>query len=325
MIDRIIESAMEQWEELWPGTSRPQDLHYVLQSRRRVILFLFDAQKKGSKLIGAVKISRRVEDNGQIERSVEVVGQVRRLLSRPILDTVPKAVLLNPVSGLSVSLEQGLPGEPLYLGRLSPMAMGRHRRNWEVWRQWLAEFQGQTAVGSFTVDASAIDKIVASSLQSVLNQEPAAPRIIDDFQKLTSDLVGLRLNAVWRYGDAHHSNILINKGRVSGVVDWEGAEADSWPTADWFQFAVQYLVDLYRVKYPGLVHVQCATKALDTLLRPADSSLASTVREQTCAFFSTHGLPTSTISAFLVVFLLQFHWPWDKKALIEHAHSILCG
>ena len=44
MIDRILESAMEEWEELWPGTPRPQDLRYVLQSRRRVILFLFDAE-----------------------------------------------------------------------------------------------------------------------------------------------------------------------------------------------------------------------------------------------------------------------------------------
>ena len=43
MFDQIIASALGSWEELWPDRPPPKDIRCVLQTRRRVILFLFDA------------------------------------------------------------------------------------------------------------------------------------------------------------------------------------------------------------------------------------------------------------------------------------------
>lgn len=325
MIDRIIESALEHWEELWPGTPHPADLRYVLQSRQRVILFLFDAKKKGNKLVGVIKISRHVEENDRLERSVRLVSKVRQQLDGQVLETVPKAILLEPVHGLSASLEQGLPGEPMPFGFIPWVVTRWHRRNWQAWRQWLTEFQRQTVNDSIAINARMIDEMIVPGLVRALERDPAASHVIHDLQVVARELDGFVIRKVWRYGDAHRSNILICRGRVSGVVDWEAVEADHyWPTSDWFQFAFQYLVELCRVKFPKASYSERGGKAIDMLLQPADSSLTSMIQEQTRTFLDTWGVKAWAIPAFFVTFLARFYWPWDKGALLKRAHTILC-
>jgi len=312
MFDQIIASALGSWEELWPDRPPPRDIRCVLQSRRRVILFLFDADREGDELVGVIKISRRVEQNASLERSVQLVQQVRQQLTGDVLCTVPKTILLPPIHGLSTSLEQALPGEPMYLGHLRWTASRWHRRYWRAWRRWLIEFQQQTLGEFTTIDTDTVSEALSPVLEYVPREDAGTVRGV------ANRLVGLEFPKVWRYGDAHHSNILITHGKVSGLVDWEGAETKHWPASDWFQFGFQYLVDYYRTRYPGMPRSELGKRAIDALLLPPDTLLASVAQEQTRSFFASWGVKASLVPALLVFFLPQFHWPWDKDLLLMH-------
>ena len=313
MFSQIIASDLRGWEELWPDRPQPKDLRYVLQSRRRVILFLFDAKGKGDKLVGVIKISRRVEQNASLERSVQLVRQVRQQLSGNILRTVPETILLPQIHGLSVSLEQALPGQPMYLGHARWTASKWHHRYWQAWRRWLTEFQQQTMGEVVAIDVDTVSEVLSPVLEHIPGRDAKALRGI------ANRLIGLEFPWAWRYGDAHHSNILITQGEVSGLVDWEGTETKHWPASDWFQFGFQYLVDYYRLRYPGTPHSELGKRAIDALLLPPDSALASVAQEQTRSFFAAWGVKASFVPALLVFFLAQFHWPWDKDLLLKHA------
>jgi hypothetical protein len=323
MIDQIIESALAHWQELSPDKPRPQDLRFVLQSRRRIVLFLFDTRKRGQKLVGVVKISRRAEANNQLEQTVRVLGEVRRQLDGWVQDTVPRAILLEPVHGLGASLQQALPGTPMYLSRTRWLAVARHRRNWEAWGRWLREFQRQCTGKTCVIDARSIDRLIVPHLLEALSQAAGGRQLVAELRAVVSDLEGVRATNVWRFGDAQHSNILLASGSVSGVVDWEGAEADQWPTSDWYQFAFQYVIDVYRTQYPEATEAELGQKAVRALFQPADSSLTEMVQEQTRKFLASWGLNDGLGPPFLVAFLAQCYWPWDKASLLRHAHSMV--
>ncbi len=324
MIEQIVGSALEHWDELCPGEPCPEGVRYILQSRRRVILFLFCGRGKGDRLVGVVKISRRAEENRVLEKAAKSAMKVRQQLCGHVLETVPKTILLKPIQGLSVALEQGLPGKPMYLGQIPWIAGRTHRRNWQLWRAWLVEFQRQTRSRSVRIDTDMTDQILIPNLGMTLKDHQNAAHIISDLQLLVKELEGVLIPKVWRYGDAHHSNILIDKNQVSGVVDWEGVEVDHWPTSDWFQFAFQYLVDVERKKAPQVAPSEWGKRAIDILLRPSDSRLASLVHEQGQMLLAAHGIESSFGPALFVVFLAQLYWPWDKASLCSHTHAVLC-
>ena len=259
-----------------------------------------------------------------MERAVKSAMEVRQQLSSNILDTVPKTILLGPVQGLSVALEQGLAGEPMSFGPIPWTVTRWHRQNWRAWRLWLTEFQRQTAIDSLLVTAGLLDDIAAHALSRTLGRDPSASHILDDLVEVTKGLEGFVIPRAWRYGDAHHSNILLHRGKVSGVVDWEGAENAQWVSTDWFQFAFQYLVDLHRVQCPQVSSDVLGKKAADTLLNPPQCSLDSLIQEQTSTFMDTWGMTAEAMPALFVAFVAKLYWPSDKKNLLKHVHALLC-
>lgn len=324
MIDLIRRSALDNWQELWPDAPSPKHVRTILQSRRRVILFLFDVQDRGRRFAVA-KVSRRVEENAQLERAVRLVSAVRQRLGEDLTITVPKTILLDPIHGLSASLEQGLAGTPMFLGHMPLSGLRHHRRNWQTWQDWLVEFQRQTVIDSVAIDVGMIGETIEPEFARALKDDPVGLQVGGDLQEIAHRLDGSVIHRVWRYGDAHPSNILTRGSRVSGVVDWEGGEEDSWPTSDWFQFAFQYLVGYYRVRSLNASESDLAIRALDAILRPATSPLASMVREMTVGFLASLGMGEPMIPACFVVFLAHLYWPSDKRCLLRHAHTILCG
>lgn len=323
MIDKILLSVQENWGKLWPDTPYPQELRYVLQSRRRVIIFLFDVQRKGNKLVGVVKISRQAEENEQLERAVAHANQIRSQLHGGLLETVPKMILLPPIQGLSCCLEEGLPGDPMYIRGTARSTLGRHRQNWEAWANWLIEFQGQVASDEYIIDSPEIEQMMASHIKSQLVNKPELTCALDNLTSVAKDLVGMRFQKVWRYGDAHHSNILLHKGVVSGLVDWEGADDGHWPTTDWFQFAFQYLVDVQRAMHPKEDPNSLGMRAINALLQPR-SAIDEMAQEKTLAFLSSWSIEPASMGTLFAVFLAQLHWPWGKDRLLGYASQVLC-
>lgn len=324
MIEQLVASALENWEHLSPHSMKPRDIRYVVQSRRRVVVFLFDARKAGDKLAAVIKFPRRAQDNAALQRCVRAMSEVRAQLQGSVRETVPRAILLPPINGLCVSMEQGMPGTPMSVGSLPVLAPVRNDRNWTAWRQWLCQFQRQTVICRQSITQATIEERIMPGIVRALGHRPTSPRVVADLHALVRELDGHPISKVWLYGDAHHSNILVKSKRVAGVVDWEGAQPGHWPTSDWLQFAVQYLVDVSHVQRPTATRTALGEKAIDSLLKSPSNRLERLVQTQTHDFLSTWDIDPGALPAFLIAFLAQFHWPWDKGALLRQAHAAVC-
>lgn len=324
MIDQITRSVYEKWEMICPETRRPRKLRYILQSRRRILLFLFDEDRRGNQLVGVVKVSRLTAHNEVLIRSVELLGRIRKILTKPMLETVPKAVLLDPIDGLSASFEQAMVGVPMGINHYPWLAGRRHTANWDAWRSWLKGFQRQTLDSREELDSQQIDRFVLAPLNIAYEAGVISHNIQRDLNAVVRELERIKIGPVWRYGDTHHSNILTNRGKITGVVDWEGAQENQWPTLDWFQFAFQYLVDVLRLKSPTATQNDLGCEAIRLLLRGDGSPISNLARKQTDLFLYGWGFDTQAKSAFAVHFLTQLYWPWGKKPLFEETHTILC-
>lgn len=61
-------------------------------------------------------------------------------------------------------------------------------------------------------------------------------------------LLGLKVHQGLVHGDFSVHNIFVHEGRVSGLIDWEGADSSGLPIVD----ALNYLDSMHRALHPGL-------------------------------------------------------------------------
>jgi aminoglycoside phosphotransferase len=165
----------------------------------------------------------------QLERQVRVLAALhgdRRL--GPWAQLVPRTLGVGDVEDLHFVLESRLPGADSRRlpeadrGRVVPMAL-----------ETIAELHDRTrSVG--VVDAGTLDRWVrepAAHVRGVVRSTHRAA--LDALQgRLVEELSGRAVARAWTHGDYNQTNVLLDGGRVSGVVDWTEAEPDGLVGAD---------------------------------------------------------------------------------------------
>jgi hypothetical protein len=285
MIESVLASVRAHWGDLGLDGPAPDVFRVILQSRSRVILFLFTPLQPRFP-VAVAKISRNARENADTELAVSQLRAVRDVIQdKAVLACLPKIMLLEPMRGLSVSLETCLPGDPMSLtsSLLLPNFI-HHQRNFRAWRAWLTRFQQAT----------------------ISTAQPG-----DDMPRS------------WRYGDAHFSNILLASGRVVGIVDWAGCRCDQPVMADWLQFGFQYLVELNNTRLRNASRNQCAAGALEVMLCPPKSRLSQIIQAETQAFIATWGLDSHQFPNHVRSFLDELVWSENKNELMHRLDSIL--
>lgn len=280
MIESILAAARVHWDDLALDGPAPGSFRVILQSRSRVILFLFSPLQPRFP-VAVAKISRDARENTDTELAATQLQAVRKeIRDKALLAYLPRIILLEPVRGLSASIESCLPGDPMSLTPSLPFwpAATHHQRNFRAWRAWLTRFQQATL---------------------------SAARPGDDMPRS------------WRYGDAHFSNILLASSRVVGVVDWAGCARDQSVMADWLQFTFQYLVELKNTQHTGATRHACACRALEMMLWPPQSSLDRIVQAESRAFMTTWRLDEQQFPTHVRSFLEDLVWPEDKGELMR--------
>ncbi len=309
MIDRLLASVRKHWEELGLERPIPHEFQCLLQSRRRVIVFLFD-RRGGRTPVAVAKISRDWRQNGVLEKSVNQLRAVRaRLAGTDLVYTLPGAVLLDPLSGLSAALETCVPGHPMAIQTALLGASLHHRRNFAAWREWLVRFQRATSAGAGRV-GSGPDSEIASP----------APGAVDALARRLEDV---RVPIAWRFGDAHHSNILLGGGHVTGVVDWEGCAPEEWVLNDWLHFVFQYLVELGSVRNPRVPRNTLAQEAFASMLRRPVSRLDEIVQTETATFLTAWDLNPDMLPAYVALFAHRLYWCEGKDELLSGLSEML--
>lgn len=113
---------------------------------------------------------------------------------------------------------------------------------------WLAAFQRATAgqLAPLDMDGGALTR-----LSSRFSDDPRVDHAVD---RLVEIYARLRRNTVPRaavHGDLWLGNILLSRGRISGVVDWEAGANAGDPVRDLVRFALMYALFLDRRTRPG--------------------------------------------------------------------------
>ena len=165
----------------------------------------------------------------QLERQVRVLAALHadpRL--GPWVRLVPRTLGVGDVDGLHFVLESRLPGADCRRlpeaerCRVIPMAL-----------ETIGELAARTC-SVVPVDAATLDRWVREPASHVREVVRGAHRAaLDTVQaRLVAELSGRPVARAWAHGDFNQTNVLVENGRVSGVVDWTEAEPDGLVGAD---------------------------------------------------------------------------------------------
>ncbi|HEY6793140.1 MAG TPA: aminoglycoside phosphotransferase family protein [Kineosporiaceae bacterium] len=165
--------------------------------------------------------------------------------------TVPR-VLGTPVVTGRVALETtALPGVALQTRYHRWRRSGRPaavRRDLAAAFGWLAALQEQTAGPAVSV------RLLADGLDLILGRwpgDPVAVAVHDRLVPIAAGLAAYRVPGCVVHGDFWAGNVLIRRGRVTGVVDWECAQPHGDPTRDVARLPLSYALYLDRHTRPG--------------------------------------------------------------------------
>jgi len=323
MIERIVSAVRQVWHDLEIEGPVPEHIETVLQSRRRVVLFLFAADDTHVPLV-VVKMNRDPAQNHVLEQSVKRAQEVRMLLDPAMRPTVPSMKLLEPINGLVGAAEKALPGRPFEVSAARGRRGAALGDDCHAFADWLVHFQACARSGWLEITRDVLEPAIYRPLAELRGVEDGLRALVEE---RCQSLVGLRVPLVWVYGDAHPSNILLDGGSVSGVVDWEGTAPGRWPVFDWFQFTLSLAQELIKAQCPAMGRLERAVVACDVLIGEADTRLGSVLQQQTERFFRAIKLPAELVVPMYLVFLIGYYWFDGKEVLVQRVLGQLraCG
>lgn len=318
MIQQILDSVSGVWDALGIGESMPPEMHLFLQSRRRTVFFLF-APGNMSQPVAVVKMSRHPAQNDILKQSVKRCQEIRQFLDPGTRATVPGMCLIEPINGLVGVVEQGMRGRPIgtFAGDRNREKTVREECN--AFAEWLIHFQAYQRNEWVEITDAVLSDILLRPLEQLASVNEAHRSWLNDRAKA---LLGVKLPLVWAYGDAHPSNILLSNGRVSGVVDWEGAAPNQLPVSDWFQFSISLAKELIKAQSTSMSELQRTSAACAVLLGEEHSRVGKIIREETTRFFSAIGLSPDLAAPLFFVFLIGYYWFPEKESLVT---QVLAG
>ena len=199
---------------------------------------------------GRPQLAVKVPTTAAAERAVHAEARLLRELGglqlNGLVTTVPRVVDLVEFEGRAALVMTAVPGIPMttaYLEWRHTRSAARVAADFAAVGAWIGDFQRATAGGSADLD---LDGGVAARLRGRFPEEPA---IDTDLDRLAAIYERLRDNVVPRtfvHGDLWCGNLLCDRYRVTGVVDWEAGSASGEPVRDLVRFGLMYALYLDR-------------------------------------------------------------------------------
>jgi aminoglycoside phosphotransferase len=166
-------------------------------------------------------------------------------------EATPRVVDIVDLEGRAavvMTAVQGTPMSTLYLRRRHIASPARVAADFAAAGSWLSGFQGGSAGAPAPID---MDGGAASLLRRRFDGEDG---LDGDLDRLAEMCAGLARHGVPRtavHGDFWFGNLLVSRGNVSGVVDWEAASTSGEPVRDIVRFALMYALYLDCRTRPG--------------------------------------------------------------------------
>ena len=181
------------------------------------------------------KLPRYGGSNMELRREAETLELVSGRVVGPLRATIPRSLGVQVVGGTDVLMQTAVPGRHLVAATASKRVSRRRlTRQLDLMFSWWSELQA--ASGRWvTVDDALIDeKLVplAEAAVAAIGGDQPVEALLDRAIERARGLVGTPLRLVVVHGDFWAGNVLVHRGRVTGVVDWERAAVDDLPIWD---------------------------------------------------------------------------------------------
>jgi aminoglycoside phosphotransferase (APT) family kinase protein len=191
----------------------------------------------------AVKVPTTSAAARVVDAERRILEELPRRLPHDLLGSVPRPVRMVDAGGLPALVTTALPGAPMsrdYLGRPSA-ARDRATGHFAAAGRWLERLQTATAGTSGPID---LDAGVMSALVARFEDDPG---VGEDVARLEEVHARLREHVVPRtvvHGDLWFGNLLLDRRRSLGVVDWEASSLRGEPLRDVARFVNMYALYL---------------------------------------------------------------------------------
>jgi aminoglycoside phosphotransferase (APT) family kinase protein len=189
-----------------------------------------------------------------VEREWQLLRSVRDLLPERLRRTLPVPVEMCELGGRPALVTSALEGTPLavrYLDRGHTAARSTVATDFALAAAWLADVQEASVSGAHEPLRLAGDLV--APLQRRYPDERDDGPVVSGLLELDRRLSRAATARTVVHGDFWAGNLLVDAGRLSGVVDWEAAAVQGEPVRDLARFALSYALYLDRRTRPGRV------------------------------------------------------------------------
>jgi aminoglycoside phosphotransferase (APT) family kinase protein len=222
----------------------------------------------------AVTVPAGAEAAAAVEREGRILRGLSGLGLGELRRTVPRHVETMSVDDRPVLVATAVPGRPMSAAGHGTPRQQRVRRDFELAGDWLAEFWAATADGSGPVTWA------AEVADAVRGRWDGHPHLEGALARLESAERHLRRCVEPRtavHGEFCADNLLVEDGRVTGVVGWRAGALSGSPLRDLARFATSYRVR--RTRGAGALH--------------RTGRLSATIRGFLAGGLAALGMPTS--------------------------------
>lgn len=253
ILSRLGSTIRSSWSDLGLEGTAPRRLQSLVVGHRRpktgVVTVLLFGSRRGTPIVA--KFPRYGGTNPSLQREDAALQDVSGAIIAPMRPTIPRSLGIHRVDGIDVMLQTAVPGHHLVAQTASRrLRPERVAEQLDVVLSWCLELQ-RASGHQRTVDeafiASRLAPLAAEAV-AALNGDEATAAFLDRTIDQARRLIGTRLPTVVTHGDYWAGNILVDHGRVIGVVDWERATLDDLPIWDPVKAvgSAAYHLDRYR-------------------------------------------------------------------------------
>jgi hypothetical protein len=192
------------------------------------------------------KLARRPEGEPVLVAEHDALIDIRAARPPSIAAQLPCPLGLERVAGRLVLVSTAVTGTPLSLRYYTPGHVrrpGRVAADLAAAGAWLGRFQEETRSGTVVLGPDAFEEWIRPTFyryQAEVGWGRWESDLLDYLSDQCTRLGGTPLPVVAVHGDYAPGNILLDGGRVSGVVDWELGRGAGLPFSDVFKFAASY-------------------------------------------------------------------------------------
>lgn len=260
MIPYIKEYLLKNWENLKLG-QRPNDLLFIKFEDRlirsqdvSIITFLVKKIIDNSEIPSLiVKIPRYPENpyaNLTLKNEYNNLIKVQEKINNiQIINTMPKIIFMVTINNSLILAENFLSGSDMGSTILNNDIPKTFIDNFGLASSWLINFQtsygGRTIkLGDFMINYA--EKIINDYIVNFPEKSSSHNAFFKNIINACEKSCDKEIVIFPQQTDYHASNILLNNGKVSGVIDWEDFEEFGLPCFDLFHFITTYHEGLYN-------------------------------------------------------------------------------